>query len=93
MFTISLVEDRDGPSDLREDHQHEQTNGERMYHFRAGSYCSFCCKSEQEVGQLITGPNVYICDECVEVCVDVIREGHKTVFVPWAHRDHWRVDK
>jgi hypothetical protein len=26
------------------------------------------------------------------VCVDVIREGHKTVFVPWAHRDHWRVD-
>jgi ClpX C4-type zinc finger len=88
MFTISLVEDRDGPSDLREDHQHEQTTGERMYHFRAGSYCSFCCKSEQEVGQLITGPDVYICDECVEVCVDVIREGHKTVFVPWAHRDH-----
>jgi ATP-dependent protease Clp ATPase subunit len=31
---------------------------------------------------------VYICDECVEVCVDVIREGHKTVFVSWAHRDH-----
>ena len=52
---------------------------ERMYHFRAGSYCSFCCKSEQEVGQLITGPNVYICDECVEVCIDTIREGHKRV--------------
>ena len=82
MFTISLVEDRDKPGDLREYHQHGQTNPERMYHFRAGSYCSFCCKSEQEVGQLISGPNVYICDECIEVCVDAIREGHKRVRPP-----------
>jgi hypothetical protein len=73
MFTISLVEDRDEASEY---HQHEQTNPERMYHFRARSYCSFCSKSEQEEGQLITGPNVYICDECVEVCADMIREGH-----------------
>jgi hypothetical protein len=79
MFTTSLVEDRGEPADRREYHQHKQTNSERMYHFRAGSYCSFCCKSEQEVGQLITGPNVYICDECVEGCVDAIREGHKRV--------------
>jgi ClpX C4-type zinc finger len=79
MFTISLVEDRDEPGDLREYHQREQITAERMYHFRSRAYCSFCCKSEQDVGQLITGPDVYICDECVEVCVDAIREGHKRV--------------
>ena len=56
MLTVSLVEDGDEHRDLREYHQHEQTNPERMYHFRAGSFCSFCCKSEQEVAQLITGP-------------------------------------
>jgi hypothetical protein len=79
MFTISLVEDRGEFGDLREYRQHGQTNPQCMYYFRAGSYCSFCCKSEQEVRQLITGPDVYICDECVQVCVDAIREGHKRV--------------
>jgi ATP-dependent protease Clp ATPase subunit len=37
------------------------------------------------VAQLITGPNVHICDECVEVCVHMIREGRKSVSVDWAH--------
>ena len=37
-------------------------------------YCSFCCKSQHEVRKLIAGPNVFICDECVELCNDIIRE-------------------
>ena len=37
-------------------------------------YCSFCGKSEHEVRKLIAGPSVFICDECVELCNDIIRE-------------------
>ncbi len=37
-------------------------------------YCSFCGKSQQEVGKLIAGPSVYICDECVGLCEDIIQE-------------------
>jgi len=37
-------------------------------------YCSFCGKSQQEVRKLIAGPSVYVCDECVELCNDIIRE-------------------
>ena len=37
-------------------------------------YCSFCGKSQQEVRKLIAGPSVFICDECVELCNDIIRE-------------------
>ena len=36
--------------------------------------CSFCSKSQSEVRKLIAGPNVYICDECVEICTDIIAE-------------------
>ena len=36
--------------------------------------CSFCGKSKQQVGKLIAGPGVYICDECVEFCNEIIRE-------------------
>ena len=35
-------------------------------------YCSFCGKSQHEVRKLIAGPTVFICDECVDVCVDII---------------------
>jgi len=38
--------------------------------------CSFCGKSQHEVKKLIAGPTVYICNECVEVCLDIIREDH-----------------
>jgi hypothetical protein len=38
-------------------------------------YCSFCAKSQHDVRKLIAGPSVYICDECVELCVDIIRDG------------------
>ncbi len=44
-------------------------------------YCSFCGKSEHEVRKLIAGPSVYICDECVELCMDIIREEHKNNLV------------
>ncbi len=37
-------------------------------------YCSFCGKSQHDVRKLIAGPSVYICDECVELCLDIIRE-------------------
>jgi len=44
-------------------------------------YCSFCGKSQHEVRKLIAGPTVFICDECVELCMDIIREEHKTALV------------
>jgi ATP-dependent Clp protease ATP-binding subunit ClpX len=37
-------------------------------------YCSFCGKSQHEVRKLIAGPSVFICDECVDLCNDIIRE-------------------
>ena len=44
-------------------------------------YCSFCGKSQHEVRKLIAGPNVFICNECVELCMDIIREEDKTSLV------------
>ncbi len=41
-------------------------------------YCSFCGKSQHEVRKLIAGPTVFICDECVELCMDIIREENKS---------------
>ena len=38
------------------------------------SYCSFCGKSQHEVLKLIAGPTVFICDECVDLCVEIIKE-------------------
>jgi len=37
--------------------------------------CSFCGKSPEEVGKLITGPSVHICNECVDMCNEILREG------------------
>ncbi len=45
----------------------DQENGKLLY-------CSFCGKSQHEVRKLIAGPSVFICDECVELCNDIIRE-------------------
>ena len=45
-------------------------------------YCSFCGKSQHEVRKLIAGPSVYICDECVDLCNDIIREEIKEVAAP-----------
>jgi ATP-dependent Clp protease ATP-binding subunit ClpX len=49
------------------DREHKTTDGKILY-------CSFCGKSQHEVRKLIAGPSVYICDECVELCNDIIRE-------------------
>ena len=48
-------------------------------------YCSFCGKSQHEVRKLIAGPTVFICDECVELCMDIIKEENKSSFVK--HQD------
>ena len=44
-------------------------------------YCSFCGKSQHEVRKLIAGPTVFICDECVDLCMDIIKEENKDSFV------------
>ena len=44
-------------------------------------YCSFCGKSQHEVRKLIAGPTVFICDDCVELCMDIIREESKSTLV------------
>src|SRR5258708_9497001 len=44
-------------------------------------YCSFCGKSQHEVRKLIAGPTVFICDECVALCMDIIREENKSSLV------------
>ena len=44
-------------------------------------YCSFCGKSQHEVKKLIAGPTVFICDECVELCMDIIKEENKTSLI------------
>jgi ATP-dependent Clp protease ATP-binding subunit ClpX len=60
--------------------------GEDMSKASAGDnkntlYCSFCGKSQHEVRKLIAGPTVFICDECVELCMDIIREENKSSLV------------
>jgi ATP-dependent Clp protease ATP-binding subunit ClpX len=44
-------------------------------------YCTFCGKSQREVRELIAGPTVFICDECVELCMDIIGEENKSSLV------------
>src|ERR1035437_7540782 len=46
----------------------EKNTGEKLL------YCSFCGKSQHEVRKLIVGPSVFVCDECIELCNDIIRE-------------------
>jgi len=53
------------------DHKNESKNKTTLY-------CSFCGKSQHEVKKLIAGPTVFICDECVELCMDIIKEEHQS---------------
>ena len=48
-------------------------------------FCSFCGKNQKEVKKLIAGPTVFVCDECVELCMDIIKEESKDTFVK--HQD------
>jgi ATP-dependent Clp protease ATP-binding subunit ClpX len=50
------------------DDKHKGSDGDKLL------YCSFCGKSQHEVRKLIAGPSVFVCDECVELCNDIIRE-------------------
>ena len=47
-------------------------------------YCSFCGKSQHEVRKLIAGPSVFVCDECVELCNEIIREEAEDAETPQA---------
>ena len=53
---------------MSDDTKHTGNDSEKLL------YCSFCGKSQHEVKKLIAGPSVYVCDECVELCNDIIRE-------------------
>ena len=45
--------------------------------------CSFCGKSHKQVKKLIAGPGVYICDECIDLCNEIIEEEHAVTGWPW----------
>ena len=47
--------------------------------FKTKLRCSFCGKSEHEVGKLVAGPNVFICDACVAICVEVMDKGRPSM--------------
>ena len=51
----------------------------------SGLSCSFCHKSQKEVDKIIAGPNVYICSECIRLCLDIIRENTHQKPVSWGH--------
>jgi hypothetical protein len=51
--------------------------------------CSFCKKGAQAVRRLISGPAVYICDECVDVCVEIIRDNSSAQRAPATEAVHW----
>lgn len=50
-------------------------------------YCSFCNKSQHEVRKIIAGPTVFICDECVDLCVTICAEDRQ------ATRERWHLDE
>jgi ATP-dependent Clp protease ATP-binding subunit ClpX len=50
-----------------------------------GLSCSFCHKSQREVDKIIAGPNVYICSECIKLCLDIIRDNAQSKPVSWGN--------
>ena len=52
----------------------------------SGLACSFCHKPQREVDKIIAGPNVYICSECIKLCLDIIRENAQTKPISWGHQ-------
>ncbi len=51
----------------------------------AGLSCSFCHKPQREVDKIVAGPNVYICSECIRLCLDIIRDNSQHKPVSWGH--------
>ena len=60
--------------DTEYSHQGARMSGRRHQGGIENLYCSFCGKSQHEVRKLIAGPTVYICDECIDLCNDIIAE-------------------
>ena len=52
----------------------------------SGLACSFCHKPQREVDKIIAGPNVYICSECIKLCLDIIRENAQPKPISWGHQ-------
>ena len=52
----------------------------------SGLSCSFCHKPQREVDKIIAGPNVYICSECIKLCLDIIRDNSQQKPVSWGHQ-------
>jgi len=52
----------------------------------SGLACSFCHKSQREVDKIIAGPNVYICSECIKLCLDIIRENNQPKPITWGQQ-------
>ncbi len=52
----------------------------------SGLACSFCHKPQREVDKIIAGPNVYICSECIKLCLDIIRENAQSKPLSWGHQ-------
>jgi len=52
----------------------------------SGLSCSFCHKPQREVDKIIAGPNVYICSECIKLCLDIIRENTQHRPIAWGHQ-------
>ncbi len=52
----------------------------------SGLACSFCHKTQREVDKIIAGPNVYICSECIKLCLDIIRENSQSKPVSWGQQ-------
>jgi len=55
------------------------------YNNQNGLSCSFCHKPQREVDKIIAGPNVYICSECIRLCLDIIRENSQQKPISWGH--------
>ncbi|NOY24441.1 MAG: ATP-dependent Clp protease ATP-binding subunit ClpX [Oligoflexia bacterium] len=56
------------------------------YQNPSGLACSFCHKTQREVDKIIAGPNVYICSECIKLCLDIIRENSQPKPIAWGHQ-------
>ena len=55
--------------------------------------CSFCGKPQSQVKRLVAGPGVYICDECVQICLDIINEGAKNEEIAGKEAENYRLPK
>ena len=70
-------EDLEIPSFLRNQEEVHDKEVHDKKEKSSTSYCSFCGKSQDEVRKMIAGPTVFICHECVDLCVDIIKEENK----------------